>query len=324
MGVDRRRRRGRGPRRRAGPRAPHGWCRIAWRGGRPTGRGWFPRGAHWRARGGRADAAGPGGRDRRSGGHHRVRPAHPARGVAGVRPPRRPGRRRRPHPGGVPAGAPGAGRRSAASRRRAPGSCRSPATCAPTTSAAAPAAGRCSTGSCSARRPAAASAAERTGELDLDDLIGAPRPGSARSLRAHAGRGALVRRGGDGVRGADRHDPVPRRRAPVRTCSTASSTSESADSGVVGASSSASWTWPLVPTPLPPSIPSLAGEVGEPPAGLGEDHRHRADVVGLDDRVDHRRDPAGGDQRVAVAVAPGAQHRTGAVERGDRARPASG
>ena len=195
--------------------------------------------------------------------------------------------RRRPHPGGVPAGASRRWRRSGASRRLAPGSSRSLATSAPTTSAAAPVAGRCSTGSCSARR-AAASSAERTGELDLDDLIGRLDPDRREAfvLTQVAGlsyaEAAMVCEVPIGtIRSRVAASPGrparrPHRRARRRL-------------RVVGASSSASWTWPLVPTPLPPSIPSAAGEVGEPAPRLGEDHRHRTDVVGLDDRVDHRR-----------------------------------
>ena len=45
---------------------------------------------------------------------------------------------------------------------------------------------------------------------------------------------------------------------------------------------------PLVPRPLPPSMVGRAGQVGEPPARLGQEHGHRPDVVGLHDRVDHR------------------------------------
>ena len=315
----------RAPRRRAGPRAPRGSCRIAWRGRSPDWAGWFPAGqtGPWTWDDGRADPAGPRRRRRRPGGHHGLRPPHAARGVAGVRPPRRPGRRRRPHPGGVPPGPAGAG--------RVPGRVVGAHLAAPDRPLR-------------VRRPRArphpAPVAARPARAARGHRPAASRPSApASSTSTTSSPASTATAGRPSCSPRSRGSPTRRRRWCAR-CRSARSARGSpgprADllDGLIdepggrlrrrSASSSASWTWPLVPTPLPPSMPSRAGEVGEAAAGLGEDHRHRTDVVGLHDRVDHRGGPAGGHERVAVAVAPGAQHRTGGVERGRRRPAASG
>ena len=48
--------------------------------------------------------------------------------------------------------------------------------------------------------------------------------------------------------------------------------------------------------------------------GLGQEHGHRAEVVGLGDEVDHRGYPAGRHECVAIAVTPGAKDGAGALQ----------
>ena len=47
-----------------------------------------------------------------------------------------------------------------------------------------------------------------------------------------------------------------------------------------------------------------AVEVGEASTCLGDDHGHRGDVPWVGEGIDHRLGSAGGDQGVAVGVAP--------------------
>jgi RNA polymerase sigma-70 factor, ECF subfamily len=96
---------------------------------------------------------------------------------------------------------------------------------------------------------AAPATGERTGELDLDDLIG----------RLDADRReafVLTQVAGLPYAEAALVCEVPIGTIRVRTCSTPSSTSEASAQRVRSASSKATWRWPLLPTPLPPSIPS--------------------------------------------------------------------
>ena len=164
---------------------------------------------------------------------------------------------------------------------------------------------------------------ERTGELDLDDLIGRLDPDRREAfvLTQVAGlsyaEAAMVCEVPIGtIRSRVARRPRRPARRPRRRAGQPTQARRRVEQRVVDVAVAADAAAALDPL--------AAGQVGEPAPGLGEDHRHRADVVGLHDRVDHRRRPAGGDQRVAVAVAPGAQHGAGRVEAVDRARPASG
>ena len=112
-----------GPRRPTGPTARPGSPRTACQdqSSRPDekfpkrARAWFSacmaldRRRRPRWTGGRGEPAGARGGAGRRGRARRLRPAHPGRRVAVRRPPRRPRLRRRPHPGGVPAGRAGPG-----------------------------------------------------------------------------------------------------------------------------------------------------------------------------------------------------------------------
>ena len=216
VGIDRLRRPGPRPRRRAGPTAPRGWCRIAWRGGRPTGRVGSRR-PHW-SRGRPHPAGARGGAGDRVATTAFVRRTQPEvwRVCARL------GDRadaddltQEVYLRALPALAAFRGESSARTwllqiTRYV---------CADHVRGRARAGGRWSTGSSSGWRPATSRAVDRSGEVDLDDLVGGARSRSTGGLRAHPGRRPLLRRGRDGVRGADRHHPLagrPGARRPAR------------------------------------------------------------------------------------------------------------
>ena len=228
-------------------------CRIAWRGGRPTGPVGSRRPHWWRGRA------------------HRSWPSPPAPAIGWPRPPSS-GAPSRRCGGCAPASATGPTPttsprrctcgpcprwpRSGASRRPAPGSCRSPATCAPTTCAAAPAAASLldrlvqrEATERGGRRPT------RTGELDLDDLIARLDPDRREAFVLTQVAGPVLRRGGRWCARCRSARSARASPAPAPTCSTRSPSDRGGRLRLVGASSSSSWTRPLLATPLPPSMP---------------------------------------------------------------------